>query len=980
MLNVGGVRIVLLLTYVLLVTSVSGCKLALNRELSTAAQTPAPAAFSALGVTGGSDVQVDAKLTDGLVPTLNWTDSTGETSYELRILDSTGTNTICGPVTLAEDTTSYTFNTGCSLSNGLTYKADVRALWTSGTLSSSTSAPSYSFQTGPFVSIASSTNTQEYGVASVTVSLSQAAAVPVSVSYVTADQTAFGGADYVDHSAQTVTFLPGETTTTISVPILSNREKEGDRAFLVELSSSTGGSLESSATGTVTIQDDDLDIATGYSAVAAGGYFSCGLLASGGVRCWGSGFSGQLGTGTSSETTPADVTGLSSGVLAIGVGYGSSCALLSTGGVRCWGTNSYGQLGNGSLVEPPGPVNVTGLSSGVIGVASGGGHSCALLSAGGVKCWGYNANGQVGDGSTTQRTTPVDVSGLASGVSAIAVGGMHSCALLTTGAVRCWGANAYGQLGDGTTTQRVTSVAVSGLSSGVSAITAGTYYTCALLGTGAVKCWGYNGSGQLGDNSITQRLTPVDVVGLSSGVMAVAAGLEHACAVLSSGAAKCWGYNEYGQLGDGTAITRLVPVDVLGISSGATQISAGDRHSCARLATGTLKCWGENTLAQLGNGSTADRPTPVSVDGLSTGVSQVASGGNFTCAVRDSGAAQCWGNGFSFGLGDGSSFHRNTPANVSGLSSGVSRIAAGPNHACALLSSGAVKCWGGNWAGALGDGSTTDRSTPVDVTGLSSGVIAITVGELHSCALLVSGSVKCWGANWNGALGDGSTTDRLTPVDVSGLASGVIAIDAGGAHTCAVLATGAVKCWGENWGGAVGDNSTTDRLTPVDVVGLSSGVTAVSLGLDHSCARLSTGGVKCWGTNGDGQLGDNSGIDRLTPVDVFGLTSGVESVDAGPRFTCAVLSSGAAKCWGLNDENQLGDNSTTRRFAPVDVLGLASGVASISASGTLATDHACALLTSGGVQCWGGIFGFGLTPYFIGDKDSDGIAQYVRTL
>jgi len=192
-------------------------------------------------------------------------------------------------------------------------------------------------------------------------------------------------------------------------------------------------------------------------------------------------------------------------------------------------------------------------------------HTCALLSTGAVKCWGNNGNGQIGDNSQIQRLTPVAVSGLSSGVTAISAGYQHTCALLSTGAVKCWGYNGNGQLGDNSQTQRLTPVDVSGLSSGVTAISAGIYHTCALLSTGAVKCWGYNVYGQLGDNSQTNRLTPVDVSGLSSGVTAISAGYLHTCAVLSTGAVKCWGYNAYGQIGDNSQTQRLTPVAVSGI-------------------------------------------------------------------------------------------------------------------------------------------------------------------------------------------------------------------------------------------------------------------------------------------------------------------------------------------------------------------------------------------------------------------------------
>jgi RHS repeat-associated protein/uncharacterized repeat protein (TIGR01451 family) len=319
-----------------------------------------------------------------------------------------------------------------------------------------------------------------------------------------------------------------------------------------------------------------------------------------------------------------------------------------------------------------------------------------------------------------------------------------------------------------------------------------------------------------------------------------------------------------------------------------------------------------------------------------------------TCALTTGGAAMCWGKNSNGQLGDGTTIQRIPPANVSGLTSGVSDVAAGVSHTCALMTGG-VKCWGLNSTGQLGDNSTTQRTTPVNVSGLTSGVAAITTGDYHTCALTTSGGVKCWGDNSNGQLGDNSTTQRTAPVDVSGLTSGVAAISAGGNHTCALLTGGGVKCWGRNGQGQLGDGTTTQRTTPVSVSGLTSGVAVISAGYRQTCAVTTGGGAKCWGQNTNGQLGDNSTTQRNAPVDVNGLTSGVASIKTGGYQTCARLTSGAVKCWGLNDNGQLGDGTTTQRTTPVGVIGITSGAVSIATG----YSHSCAMLTGNVLKCWG---------------------------
>lgn len=342
--------------------------------------------------------------------------------------------------------------------------------------------------------------------------------------------------------------------------------------------------------------------------------------------------------------------------------------------------------------------------------------------------------------------------------------GSTSCALLNTGALKCWGGNGDGQVGDGTTTSRNTPVAVSGLSSGVSAISAGAVHTCAVVGTGAVKCWGSNTSGKLGDNSTTRRLTPVDVSGLSSGVSAVAAAANHTCALLRTGAVKCWG--EGGKTGDGTATQRNIPVDLTGLSSGVSAISAGFYHTCALLNTGTVKCWGTDGRGATGPGG--DTSSPRTVSGLSATAIAIATGERHTCALLTSGAVQCFGWNDSGQLGPGIVGDQSTPQTVSGLGSGVIALSAGGQTSCALYSSGAAKCWGSNGSGQLGNGTTTNSSTPVDVSGLSFAV-AMVNGQNYTCALLSSGAAKCWGNNGSGQLGDGTSTQRLTPVSVTGI-------------------------------------------------------------------------------------------------------------------------------------------------------------------------------------------------------------------
>jgi alpha-tubulin suppressor-like RCC1 family protein len=818
---------------------------------------------------------------------------------------------------------------------------------------------------------------------------------------------------------------------------------------------------------------------TGAVGLSAGYGHACALLSNATLRCWGGNHDGQLGNGTTANpgtAQPVTVTGLS-GVSAFTTGAYHTCALLSNGTVRCWGRNQ-GQLGNGTYTNSSTPVAVTGLT-GVTAVSGGGAHTCAVLTDGTVRCWGENITGQLGNGTTTTATTPVQVTGL-SGVVGISAGWQHTCALLGNGTIQCWGDGQFGQLGNGSTQMRTTPVAVSGVT-GATAVTAGWWHhSCALFSGGAVRCWGANDWGQFGSGTRTSSTTSVAMTGLgvtweSSNPAAapvngsgLATGVNPGTATItatdSSGASASTTLTVIQQTGTftlsvarggagtgnvtsnppgidcgvdcsepyngGTSVTltavasggstfaswsgcdsvsgatctvalnaaRTVtatfdpPRYVLtlaktgsgtgsvtsspsGISCGAdcsetydagtsvsltasaaggsifanwsgcdtvsgvtctvamnaartvtatfnqggggvtwTSVSAGGEYTCVGLSDGTVKCTGRNQFGQLGDGSWMDSNVLVPVSGITT-ATRVSAGDEFACALLSNGTAKCWGLGQSGQRGDGTfTTFALTPVAVNGLTGAVG-LSAGYGHACALLSDATLRCWGENRDGQLGNGTTANPGTaqPVTVSSLS-GVTAFTTGAYHTCALLSNGTVRCWGRN-QGQLGNGTYTSSSTPVAVTGL-TGVTAVSGGGAHTCAVLSDGTVRCWGENVTGQLGNGTTTTATTPVQVTGLS-GVVGISAGWQHTCAVLGNGTIQCWGHGQFGQLGNGSTQTRTTPVAVSGVT-GATAVTAGWwHHSCALLGGGTVRCWGANDWGQFGSANRTSSTTPV---------------------------------------------------------------
>lgn len=349
----------------------------------------------------------------------------------------------------------------------------------------------------------------------------------------------------------------------------------------------------------------------------------------------------------------------------------------------------------------------------------------------------------------------------------------------------------------------------------VTGVSVGHNLSCALV-DGGVQCWGDNRNGRLGNNSTAPySLVPVQVDGLTSGVLAIAGRGGHTCALVDGGGQQCWGANSNGELGDNSTVNSPVPVQAQGIPSDVTAIAAGEWHTCAVL-NGGAQCWGANYSGDLGSALLGKSLVPIQVENLGsgTGVTAVAAGSSHTCAVVN-GGAQCWGSNHTSQLGNDSRADSPVPVQVVGLTAGVSALAVGTGHSCAIVNGG-VQCWGANDCGQLGAGPTLALSAvPVPVVGLTSGVTAITAGECTTCAV-VDGGAQCWGRNSNGELGNNATTDSPVPVQVLGLTSGVTAIAAGTYHTCAAV-NGKVQCWGRNRNGQLGNDSTVDSLVPVEV-------------------------------------------------------------------------------------------------------------------------------------------------------------------
>jgi len=588
--------------------------------------------------------------------------------------------------------------------------------------------------------------------------------------------------------------------------------------------------------------------------VVTGGQHTCARLASGTVKCWGYNSEGQIDLGLPLAVALPTVVPLGPGVEQLALGRDFSCARYTKGNVRCWGSNEFGQLGaptaDGGLRS--GPVDVTmplGSMANITAVqlAAGFYTVCAVLSDRGLACWGYGAYGSIGDGATNARRTPVRAQIV--DVERVAVGNRHTCAVRAGGEVQCWGTGERGQLGDGVGVLRPVPMATNLAPQPVEQLVAGGASTCVRTKSGQVHCWGDNGRGQLGIGGASAISSPrlLQGIGPASGI---ALGRKHTCLRDSAGL-RCWGANERGALGLGDELHRGAPGAIASVSTSTVVIGTNENTTCAM--AGSLQCWGDNEFGQLGIGSNdLKRLVPTDVSGALV-ATKLAQGEGHTCALLQ-GKVRCWGLNSYGSVGTGSMASKvTTPSGDLVFPADVTDIAAGRFHTCAVHGMG-ISCWGFNSFGQLGNSDPKDKTTPALVAhALSGSFTKVSAGYDTTCGLLSNGNLACWGLNNYGQLGIGSTGNKSTPTLVNFPSNAAIRqVAVGGAHTCALSQSQTVFCWGSNERGQVGVGSDKSQPQPVAI---PEEVISITSGLNASCATTAAGKVYCWGDNGRGQLG-----------------------------------------------------------------------------------------------------------------------------
>ncbi len=602
------------------------------------------------------------------------------------------------------------------------------------------------------------------------------------------------------------------------------------------------------------------------------------------------------------------------------------------GTLWAWGNNLNYQCGDGTTTIRRAPVQISAATNWVSATV-GTFASAAVRSDGTLWAWGFGSTGMLGTGDLLDRTTPTQI-GSATTWASVSMGSNFSLATRTDGTLWAWGINVNNQLGDGTSTTRTSPVQIGVLTTWAS-VSAGNLHSLATKTDGTLWAWGSNSSGQLGDGSVTTRTVPTQIGAITTWSK-VAATTTSSYAIRSDGTLWAWGLNSSYQLGDGTTTLRLSPVQI-GTATNWQTVSAGSAHAQATRSDGSLWSWSNSGNGQNAVGNTGLRSTPARV-GTDNDWISVTCFSNSSIAIKANGTLHGAGANFFGNIAYPKSF----PASIT--SGGIRSASVGTFGTHFIRNDGTLWAVGTNLNGDLGDGTILPRLQPLQI-GIATNWQTLGGGSLHFLAIKTDGTLWAAGSNSSSQLGDGTTTTRLSLVQI-GAATTWAKAAAGTSHSLGIRSDGTLWAWGLNSSGQLGDGSFTLRSAPVQI-GTATDWASITCGPSHTLATKTNGTLWAWGSNASSQLGDGTTTSRSAPLQI-GTANDWASVSTGTSHTLAIKTTGTLWAWGLNSASQLGDGTTTNRTTPVQI-GTANDWVAVRGGSV----HSIAKKASGELWSWG---------------------------
>ena len=712
-----------------------------------------------------------------------------------------------------------------------------------------------------------------------------------------------------------------------------------------------------------------------WVAIACGDDHSIGLDKNGKLWTWGLNAEGQLGDNTTnSKSSPVQTISLGTTWRNVYAGYKNLAGIKSDGTIWIWGDNSQGQLGDNTTASKSSPVQLassfrftwTSISLGKSVFAIDSGNISVPKEQKTLWMWGDNDNYRLGDTTTTNRNSPIQTYANGSNWSVISLGSKFSGAVKTDGTLWLWGNNSYGQLGNYGFAENDRPRLLNTGGSNWSEIICGSNFVIATQKDGTVWSWGCNKHGQLGNLSFSENVPyPATNINFEKNnpFISLSCGNDYAAGIKSDGTLWTWGYNTFGNLGDNTTIHRNSPVQVGLNNIGWKVVSCGSIHAAAIANDGSLWTWGYNAYdGRLGNNTLVHKSSPVQTIAGGKNWSMVSCGGGHTVAIKKDGSLWAWGGNVTGNLGLNDTYDRSSPVQVIGSATNWRVAEALANCTLAIKNDGTLWTWGNDTYGMLGQGYSGKMSSPVQTLALGQkwaklgrGSTAFHAGAIYDLQYadpseLSGGSLYSWGSNASGLVGDGTGSDRSSPVQTSGGGTTWYRVASGKDFKIALKTDKTAWAWGNNSHGQLGTNTSTNISAPSQINNNNLKEYAeISAGSRFTASIKTDGSLWCWGENKFGQLGNNTANDKSSPVQTCDLSTGWYKISCGYDFMGGIKNDGSLWMWGNNLKYTLGDATKTPQSSPVQTYRYGNNWLDIACG----KEHVVALDRNGWFAGWG---------------------------